>query len=290
MSKLNHESYQDNNYQFVVRTYNQEKLIVDLLNSIRYQVITFGKNLRTILTIIDDMSEDSTVQSIENWIKDNASIFYDIDLVINKVNMGIDFTHFQMFELVKHRKFVLIDGDDLIYLNNIYKYIDFGHNSVFSFSPVLTLNNEKIQPMISFIRVLLIRNLVHNKKFNRAYSKIKAQNLLTNPGSLLNFDVVKDINFKKNILSQGANQIDHSIWLFLLKNNLEYTLYDEPVIIYRPSLSHPNNNSPLANLLLLFLRTISSIELFNGISMEFYPKFFNPVVIDFHEYLNRLKV
>lgn len=290
MSKFNLESFHDNIYQFIVRTYNQEKMILELLTSIRYQVITFGKDIRTILTIIDDVSEDSTVQSIENWMKDNANIFYDIDLVINKVNMGIDFTHFQMFELVKHRKFVLIDGDDLIYLNNIYKYIDFGQNSVFSFSPVLTLNNEKIQPMISFIRVLLFRNLVHNKKFNRAYSKIKAQNLLTNPGSLLNFDVIKDINFKKNMLSQGANQIDHSIWLFLLKNNLEYTLYDEPVIIYRPSLSHPNNNSFLANLLLSLLRIVNSIRLFRGLSIGFYSKVFNPPIIDFQEYLNRLKV
>lgn len=290
MNKLNHESYEDNNYQFVVRTYNQEKLIVDLLTSVRYQVITFGKNLRTILTIIDDMSEDSTVQSIENWIKDNASIFYDIKLVINKVNMGIDFTHLQMFEFVKHRKFLLIDGDDLIYLNDIYKYIDFGQNSVFSFSPVLTLNNQKIQPMISFIRVLLIRNLVHNKKFNRAYSNVKDQNILTNPGSLLNIDVVKDLNFKKNILSQGGSQIDHSIWLFLLKNNIEYSLYDEPVIIYRPSLSHPNNISFLANLLLSLLRIVNSIRLFRGLSIGFYPKVFSPPIIDFHEYLNRLKV
>ena len=63
-------------FTFLTITYNQENLIIEHLEGIKYQIENHGKNHRFKYILGDDCSTDSTVKLVEEWIKLNSKLFY----------------------------------------------------------------------------------------------------------------------------------------------------------------------------------------------------------------------
>ena len=63
------------NFSFLVLAYNHENYIIEHLESIKYQVLTYGEEMSVDILISDDFSRDRTVDLIEKWIFANKRLF-----------------------------------------------------------------------------------------------------------------------------------------------------------------------------------------------------------------------
>lgn len=242
-------------YQIIVRTYNQEKAIIDLLNSIKYQASIYGKNKKTIVYIINDASIDNTEETIYKWISQNLVAFIEYYIVNNIENKGYLGTYLQMFELINSKKYIFVDGDDIISKNSIYDFIDFALDKSFTFSPIIIYSQGKIYPNFSFLRIWLVKiKLVLFKPKNFTMKN----NFFNLPGSHIGFDIAKSQDFINFVIRNKQFQGDFSSWVYMLDNGFIFSLYSKPIIIYRPSKSHPYLNNVYKSIIMLLIRIFTT--------------------------------
>ena len=104
----------------VVITYNSSQTVVETLDSIKTQTY---QNIELIVS--DDCSSDNTVEVVQNWIDENYSRFYDVQLVTTgnntgvagNINRGIAHSHGEWIKSIA--------GDDLLIPSAIETYMSF---------------------------------------------------------------------------------------------------------------------------------------------------------------------
>lgn len=110
------------NYKFTfgILAYNHENVIVQALNSIKFQIIEYGKDIKCKLIITDDSSSDMTQMIIDDWLSINESIFCKVIKKYNDENLGtVDNYHF-IIDQIDDEPFKIIAGDDILSFNNIF--------------------------------------------------------------------------------------------------------------------------------------------------------------------------
>lgn len=112
------------NFTFGICTYNSEKYIVQALESVKYQVITYGKKISVSLIISDDCSSDETVKIIQYWLKLNRDLFKCCILLQQEKNCGIAYNYANLLDNIHTEYFKTIDGDDVISSINIFEQIN----------------------------------------------------------------------------------------------------------------------------------------------------------------------
>ncbi len=108
-------------FTFGVLAYNQEALILETLESIKYQIINYGKDYNTRIIVIDDHSNDFTAALCNKWIKDNEKIVINGKCIINDINRGTVYNYNMLMEMIEDETFKIIAGDDLLASTNIYE-------------------------------------------------------------------------------------------------------------------------------------------------------------------------
>lgn len=108
-------------FVFGVMTYNQESIICETLESIKYQIETYGKDIDCTIIITDDCSKDKTVKVIENWLKNNGELFCNIIKKYNKENKGVPYNYNAIMQLIETEAFEIVAGDDLLSTDNIFE-------------------------------------------------------------------------------------------------------------------------------------------------------------------------
>nr|WP_308624414.1 glycosyltransferase family 2 protein [uncultured Eisenbergiella sp.] len=99
---------------FVIIAYNQEKRIVEALESIKFQVLHYLMGKKAQLIISDDCSEDNTVLYIKKWLAENQTIFAQVDVLISEVNNGTCRNVGKAYRLIQAERFVSFAADDLL--------------------------------------------------------------------------------------------------------------------------------------------------------------------------------
>jgi len=99
----------------LLATYNGEKYVEELLDSIRNQTY---KNIR--IMICDDCSKDTTYQILQEYEKKDSRII----LFKNENNMGSDKTFEYLLSKVESKFFMLADQDDVWYLDKVEKSLN----------------------------------------------------------------------------------------------------------------------------------------------------------------------
>lgn len=107
-------------FTFGVLTYNQETLILETLESIKYQIITYGKSYNNQIIIIDDFSCDNTLKVCNRWIENNKDIFVKTYCIHNESNKGTVYSYNYIMNMIEDETFKIIAGDDLLSSENIY--------------------------------------------------------------------------------------------------------------------------------------------------------------------------
>lgn len=107
-------------FTFAVLAYNQAEIILETLESIKYQIETFGKDRVFNLIVTDDCSHDKTAEMVMAWIDYNKTLFKKNKVIKNKYNIGTVKNYNIIMQYIKNEQFKVIAGDDIIGPNNIF--------------------------------------------------------------------------------------------------------------------------------------------------------------------------
>lgn len=156
-------------YSFGILTYNQEKYILELLESIKYQIIKYGEGIDFNLYLSDDASKDRTVAIASAWIEENSELFQEYEIVVASDNKGTTTGYYNLLNRIKTEFFKVIAGDDVFARNDIFE----------------DLKNEKIGQAIAHMPLilrdgsleradhLLYSNLIHQNEIGTHTKEVK---------------------------------------------------------------------------------------------------------------------
>ena len=207
-------------------TYNQEQYVVEQLESIKYQILHYGKNYLSYFLLCDDASSDCTVDIVQDWLK-GENIFEDIIISASSINQGIVKNFMTALKKTKTDLFKILGGDDLYYKNNIFKAAE---QSDFIITPPLKLNGSVITNTVSWplMRYILLKKHLKNnikKDFKYLY-------VFETPGVFWNHKYADAGLYQE--LSKYTWCEDLICWDYLLNlQTIEVGLLEKPYIIYR---------------------------------------------------------
>ncbi|SDJ25958.1 Glycosyltransferase involved in cell wall bisynthesis [Lachnospiraceae bacterium G41] len=227
-------------FTFAIITFNQEKYVIELLESIKYQIETYGKEYKNHLVVCDDASKDDTVKNISEWVGDNRELFSDVIINKNVENIGTVKNIINTFKLITTEQFKIIAGDDLFYKKSIYAL---NIQDEIYITPVIRFSEGvyKIKPDSS------VMELLFSSKPARAYIKsLKDSSAAMSTGTLWNSKYNTEEMF--NAMSEYKYIEDVVLLRFLVnKCELKVVADETPYIMYRVGngiSTRKENNTP----------------------------------------------
>ena len=212
-------------FTFASITFNHKSFIIEHLESIKYQIITFGKNFQVEFILCDDNSSDETFEIANKWLELNNSLFAKVQIIKNNKNLGINKNFLQTISKISTKRFKMIAGDDLYFKNNVFLV---NTSSDITFSPVIKYNGINITGFSSVQRLVIIKNNYYFRML------LKLENVFNAPGSFLLLKLFND----KNLITYLSNYSfleDYPLWFYLFNKykdiKVKIDLY--PYVIYR---------------------------------------------------------
>lgn len=134
-------------FTFVTISYNQQDYIIEHLESIKNQIIKYGKDYKNSILICDDCSSDKTIEYAQRWLDYNKDYFYKIKILEQEKNQGIVNNYLNGLNNIESDMFSLIAGDDLYFDNSVYeaaKESEFVYTPRISFDSYGMIQNEDL--------------------------------------------------------------------------------------------------------------------------------------------------
>lgn len=192
-------------FSFLALAYNHEKYVIEHLESIKYLVSEYGKDIICNLIINDDCSEDNTVSLINKWLDINAGLFGNVVKLYNKKNIGTCASVLNMLDYIGDDAIKLTACDDVYSYENIFEYSVLPDSiSMRTGIPLSLVNGKLFKSKLDVLSVLSSsiiykdKRLISRFKFlsnNNAPNIIYNKKYLTSPqvkSFISGFDVVED--------------------------------------------------------------------------------------------------
>ena len=230
-------------FSFGILTYNQEKLVIETLESIKYQILNYGKGIDIFLYVSDDCSRDNTVKNIKKWITFNSELFNNYEIITANENNGTVKSYRAVIDKIKTEKFKIIAGDDVFSCSNIFEILE-NKEKIVCYLP-LALYGNKLKLYSNYLNNYLVyENMNRNHDFDCA--KVMLGSYVNTPSifidrSLINDDVL-------NFISKFKLMEDDPLLFDILKINQDLTINFDLKIqtLYRMS-ANSVSNSPTVN-------------------------------------------
>lgn len=237
-----------NKFTFGVLAYNQEKEVVQTLNSIKYQIINYGKKISCNLVITDDYSTDLTMDAIKTWINNNANYFKKIITRFNTDNKGtVDNYNFILGQICDE-PFKIIAGDDLISQNNIFETFDYvGEHTLYNgFRMFFNENGVYIREQYLHLHFWMMKKKYSREKILRLF---RMGHIISTPQTLYRKVLYTDSEAQKFNCRFRIFE-DNPTWYSMIKNvkDIEVSFNIKPVTLYRISdkgISHGTKIKPV---------------------------------------------
>lgn len=110
-------------FTFGICTYNSGAFVTETLESVRYQMLHYGSDVRATLIVSDDASDDDTLVRVESWIERYKGMFSRTLVLTHDTNSGIAHNYARLLRHIDTPYFKTIDGDDIISSNNIFEQV-----------------------------------------------------------------------------------------------------------------------------------------------------------------------
>ncbi|MBM7037714.1 glycosyltransferase family 2 protein [Vibrio ulleungensis] len=182
-------------FTFTVLVYNHADYIIEHLESIKYQILNYGKGLNINLVVSDDGSKDSSVELINTWLAHNSVLFSDVTVLGDGVNRGVGKSFTSMWEHIGNEPFKLLAGDDVYSYENIFeeaKLID--KNEFVTGLPLLLVEGELIESRALIMNIYATQHIYENSTL---LSKIKGISVINTPSLIYQNKFIKhDEGFK----------------------------------------------------------------------------------------------
>lgn len=192
-------------FAFLVLAYNHQKYIVEHLESIKYLMQTYARDIDVDIIINDDFSRDQTRLLIDTWLLANDYLFRSVKKLYNEKNIGTCQSIVNMLSVAEAERFKLTAGDDVYSFENIFELTELpdGVGLLSGFALDLrngVLSERKIESFLAIATQVIYRNkqlLMRFKhlSFNNAPNITYSTGCLKDPRVLSyikKFDVVED--------------------------------------------------------------------------------------------------
>lgn len=220
-------------FTFAILTYNQERIIVETLESIKYQIEKFGAGYTFRLIIVDDNSKDRTANVIECWINSYRSLFKSINFIRNGKNQGTVANYNTIMDKIGDEKFKLIAGDDLISsVNLLQESLPLKNDTLSTYVKLILENNRiYIQPK-SLIRYFY--NLKHKQTASFHLRSLRRGGYLHTPSTIYTKELYQKAECAK-MNRQFRLFEDDPTWYSMIKNipGLKIVFHSKGIVLYR---------------------------------------------------------
>lgn len=211
--------------------YNQEKVIAEVLESVRYQLENYQTNDRIQLIVADDASNDRTRQVIEKWIEKNRTLFAEVCTLFAEKNQGTNANLCGAVKKAKGKYLITIAGDDLFSNADVIKhYKENPSNGISACAPYCFENGRVITDAEYY------KNVITSYYFPAWY--VKERSKYACPvinGAIVGRDFFCDeaVIFAKRVKLLD----DQAKFMKAMEviNDIEYSFTTEPVLLYRIS-------------------------------------------------------
>lgn len=208
-----------------VLTYNQDKFIIECLDSIREQTYA---NIEIIIS--DDCSTDNTVTLVKNWLHIHASVFSKSIFVQNIQNIGISANHTKAARVATGKYFKYLGGDDILHPSAIEKMVRFAEENSFDWftcqtaSYIDNFNIENYYATYPSVRWIFSRN--HRQQIKR----LIVENFINAPGVFMKLEILKSVGYFEE---RFQTREDYHTWLSLMHRGHAIRLLPEPLVFWR---------------------------------------------------------
>jgi len=181
-----------------VLAYNHSEYIVEHLESIKYQINNYGRNIDCSLIINDDASRDDTVSLVEGWLKINSKLFKKVEKLFNKVNLGTCQSAINISKLLDTNYCKITASDDVYTPDNIFDFISKNSNYSLVTGIPVRLIGGKVQVSLFEVLNYFASDYIYREKplIKRLanVSIINAPNLFYSTEYLKDSDVISFLN------------------------------------------------------------------------------------------------
>lgn len=227
-------------FTFGMLTYNQEDYVFEHLESIKYQIENFGKDVKVYFVLSDDASKDNTVKYVEDWIEAHKELFFGVTIVAKEKNEGIVPNYLMMLSNIHTQHYKILAGDDLYYKNNVFELVRKGD---FLLTPMICFDKQHIiydKKRYNFKQLLLCQSKGCLKKY--LAKRLKYSNCIDAPGVFLNYKLIDDSLLQELKRYQWIEDVP--MWnYFLNKPKVNVELLKEPYVLYRSEVGISNNKN-----------------------------------------------
>lgn len=218
-----------NKFTFGLLMYNQQSLVVETLESIKYQIITYGKGFSFKLIVIDDASTDASVLYINKWLEDNPNLFDEKKIVVNTYNHGTVYNYNALLKMIDREPFKILACDDLISSGNLLeKYKKLNDNDLVCFQR-LELIDGKIDVNLKLLQLhfsdIHYSNKDKAKRMRRGWFIHSPSVLYTK--SLYKKSKANRLNSKFKLLE------DDPTWYSMIKKGANVIFANDVIVLYR---------------------------------------------------------
>lgn len=188
-------------FTFIVITYNHEKYILEHLESIKYQIVNFGKDIFCNIIIADDGSKDKTVELTKFWFKENSNLFNDVKIIADGLNRGTCKNLSLALTYLETDKCKLTAGDDVYSCENLFVEFDkIDSVDILSGLPLNLIDGKIVNTNFDIFN-LYATNIIYKKLDYK--ERLKKINFFNAPSILYNSKALKNnevINFMEQFL------------------------------------------------------------------------------------------
>lgn len=231
-------------FTFCVFAYNQEDIILETLESIRFQKEKYGAQIAVSLVVMDDCSKDRTVEVVQKWITQNRSWFERAEIIANDVNKGTVHNFCKFLRAADTEPFKELAGDDLISSENIFeRYSDLTPRKIKTYFKTYLCDGK-----LSYLEKDML-----NFYYNKLHCKDRAYNVKAFRKGCF-FHSPSTLFTRELFASAGCEEAldgfflfeDDPTWYSMLKNteDLDVEFIEDIIVLYRihsKSVSHTAN-------------------------------------------------
>lgn len=259
-------------FTFFTLSFNQERYIIQHLESIKYQIENFGDEYQVHYVICDDSSSDNTILYARKWLEKNKGLFESVNIIVNNENWGTVLNFINGINGIKTR-YKSLAADDIFFDNNVFEVID--KNDIV-LTPIISFddNNEVHYNFLDnkYLYYLLYRKntsiIKKIKKDLTYYYPLKTPGIFYNINIFSNEEII-------NFLRPYKLIEDLPTWIYLTRCGVGYkcAIDIKPYVLYRKGVGvsfNLNNDSP-------FMHELQEIKKKYGLNKTTkYGKWLNP--------------
>lgn len=280
---------------FGVLTYNQEKYVLETLESIKYQKLQYGQGIDVELVITDDASKDGTVAIIKRWLVKNEKYFSKVDLIANEQNKGTVANYCTILSKVQNENFKVIAGDDLIGKENLFVQYQGLDNKTLKTYFRVELTDGKVYYREKYL-IDFYYHKMHNHKEGYNLKNFRRGRYLHTPSTIFKKDLFVSANCEKHLEGFRIYE-DEPTWYSMIRNekDLKIDFIQQGIVLYRvhnqsiSNVPNPVFRGEVRRMKEWYLRDTKGLEkLYTKIRMyNNLPRYFNINI--YVEKLNHLK-